>query len=193
MGLAIKVRMNYWIISDEHYGHANIIKYCDRPFKNVHEMNYHLMRATRRVMKPDDIMIHLGDVGFGSRSFMENMKREVQAWPGTHIAIRGNHDRKHSRLLQMGFCASFDSLEIVYNGLRILMTHRPRYERPDGVDIVLHGHVHRALQQNLIEANEKPIIPLFNVNMCVDVTDLQPQSLDHAIKRWRKQNEREAK
>ena len=138
-------------------------------------------------VKPEDQVFHLGDFGFGGNAFMHHMRQIVESWPGTHLVIRGNHDRKHSQLMKMGFAASMDYVEITHCGYRIAMTHRPRYEIPAGVDIVLHGHVHKATYKGMVDGNEQPIIPLWNVNMCVDVTDYAPQTMEYAIRRWRRQ------
>lgn len=54
-------KMN-WIISDTHFGHANIIKYCNRPFTNVTTMNATLIRNWKALVKNDDTIWHLGDV-----------------------------------------------------------------------------------------------------------------------------------
>ena len=53
--------------ADTHFNHANIIRYCRRPFGSVREMNEALVSNWNRVVAEDDVVYHLGDFGFGGR------------------------------------------------------------------------------------------------------------------------------
>lgn len=55
-----------YLIADTHFNHTNIIKYCDRPFNNVKEMNETIINNWNKVIGKDDIVYHLGDLGLGS-------------------------------------------------------------------------------------------------------------------------------
>ena len=54
--------------SDTHFGHNNIIKFCKRPWKTTEEMNEALIERWNSVVKPDDIVFHLGDFAFAANS-----------------------------------------------------------------------------------------------------------------------------
>jgi calcineurin-like phosphoesterase family protein len=57
--------MARWYTADLHLGHANIIRYCDRPFSDVDEMNRALIDRWNSVVADDDEVWVLGDVALG--------------------------------------------------------------------------------------------------------------------------------
>ena len=52
--------MNIWFIADPHFDHKNIIKYCERPFNTVEEMNQTLIERWNSVVKKDDKVFCIG-------------------------------------------------------------------------------------------------------------------------------------
>lgn len=78
----------FWT-SDLHFGHANIIKYCKRPYTDVDEMNKDITRVWNETIKPEDTVYVIGD-------FSLSAKLSTQVLPllnGTKILIVGNHDK----------------------------------------------------------------------------------------------------
>ena len=63
-----KVKYSYesgehlFFTSDTHFSHANIMKFCGRPFKNVGEMNNTIIKNWNDVVGPEDTVFHLGDL-----------------------------------------------------------------------------------------------------------------------------------
>ncbi|WP_052302986.1 2'-5' RNA ligase family protein [Archaeoglobus veneficus] len=80
-----------WLISDTHFDHKNIIKYCGRPFVDVREMNQVLLRNWNNTVKNEDTVYFLGDASFGKHS------RDALYWisklNGRIVYIRGNHEK----------------------------------------------------------------------------------------------------
>lgn len=113
--------MNYWFTSDTHFGHANIIKYCNRPFANVKEMDDAIIENWNKVVKHDDCIYHLGDFCFGrdERDFNSYFRR----LNGKIILIKGNHDKLTWRY-RNAFFASYNSYnEIDIEGQKITLCH----------------------------------------------------------------------
>lgn len=78
--------MNIFFTADTHFDHTNIIKYCDRPFDNVDEMNEIIIQRWNEVVRQEDAIYHLGDFCMGS------FDRYIDRLNGTIFIIRGDHD-----------------------------------------------------------------------------------------------------
>lgn len=79
-----------WFTSDTHFGHANIIKYCDRPFYDTDHMDEAIIANWNAVVEPNDTVFHLGDVALGQ---IDKSLPKVGRLNGYIIAKLGNHDR----------------------------------------------------------------------------------------------------
>jgi len=83
-------KTKYWFTSDEHFGHANIIEYCNRPFESVEEMDYAIIERHNEVVGKDDTVIHLGDFTLKSKEIANSYISKLN---GNHIFIQGSHDK----------------------------------------------------------------------------------------------------
>ena len=82
---------NVYFTSDFHFYHTNIIRFDNRPFRNVDEMNETLVGNWNDKISKDDVVFYLGDLswdGSGPRT-----KELVNELNGTIHYITGNHDK----------------------------------------------------------------------------------------------------
>jgi len=78
-----------WFTADTHFRHANIIRYCNRPFGSVEEMDEVLLRNINECVRPDDTLYHLGDFALHGRG-VEKIRPKIKCRNVT--LILGNHD-----------------------------------------------------------------------------------------------------
>ena len=79
-----------WFTSDTHFGHANIIKYSNRPFANVDDMDEQLIQNWNKRVGKNDLVYHLGDF-----SFHKDFTKTTEIFNrlnGVKELILGNHD-----------------------------------------------------------------------------------------------------
>ena len=138
---------------DTHFGHANIIKYCNRPFSSARQMDECLIEIWNRIVRPGDIVYHLGDFAFCDRNRALEILSQLN---GKKIICRGNHDK----LLKDGaireqFEKIVDYLEIYVddNSLEqkrqmIVLSHYAFlvWNKRHYGSWMLHGHSHGSLQ-----------------------------------------------
>jgi calcineurin-like phosphoesterase family protein len=84
------MKQNIFFTSDQHFGHANIIKYSQRPFASVIEMNAEMIRKWNEKIEKNDIVYHLGDLSLAS---IEETKTILDQLNGKIFLIKGNHDK----------------------------------------------------------------------------------------------------
>lgn len=82
-----------FITSDEHFGHENIIEFCQRPFKSVEEQTETIIeRFNKKVPNnPNITTIHVGDM-FWQTMTTEEALAILSRLHGGHAFIYGNHD-----------------------------------------------------------------------------------------------------
>ena len=77
--------------SDMHFGHENVIKFDNRPFKTVEEMDEELIRRWNAKVGKGDLVYVLGDMIWKSRN--GDAEQLIKSLNGQIILIKGNHDR----------------------------------------------------------------------------------------------------
>lgn len=157
-----------FVISDTHFDHRNIIRYCHRPFKSVGAMNAALIRNWNQVVGENDVVYFLGDLTFGSRH------RPYHYWlrrlNGRKRGVKGNHG-DHLKWLPYS--------KITYKGRNFYLVHRPQ-DAPQSWDgWVIHGHKHNNHGMYggypLVDQKRKQI------NVSVELIGYRPISLDKIV------------
>lgn len=131
---------NIWLYADPHFGHKNVIKYCNRPFKTIGEMNTQLIKNFNKVVEHDAIVFILGDFSFLNT---ESTQQILKAMNGFKYLIKGNHDRKtNSFYRSIGFMEVYDKpILFTYKNLTYILSHEP-INTAQGNFINIHGHTH---------------------------------------------------
>lgn len=131
--------MGIYFSADLHFFHANIIKYCNRPFKTVEEMNEKLVEYWNETVAPEDTVYYLGDFSLAKRPVELFLPR----LNGTKRLICGNHDlchpihgdkainKYHKLYLDYGFEYIACSLMLEIVGQQVLLCHFPYLAQED--------------------------------------------------------------
>jgi len=158
-----------WFTSDTHFYHANIIRFCNRPFKSVGEMNDVLIANWNGLVAPRDTVYHLGDFSMGDGF------RVFRRLNGNICLIKGNHDKdKWLRDMPFGWVKDVYFLKAGKRANKWLWlshyAHR-RWPNAHHGSLHLYGHSHGEL-------------PGFgrSMDVGVDAFNFEPVHLDEVIK-----------
>lgn len=175
-----------FLTSDTHYGHTNIIKFCNRPYNSVEEMDESLILNWNQVVGSEDHTYILGDLAMGHNQ-KERVPKIRQRLNGKITLVLGNHDKKPQFYLDAGFDEVVKEWDGYIDGYRVFMRHIPPVPDESGrpwltptdidddskwakYDFILSGHVHTCWQY-------KGKI----VNVGVDVWNYRPISMRQIV------------
>ncbi len=169
-------------ISDTHFGHANIINYCSRPFifPDTTEMDRVMMNALKAADAAGKTIIHLGDFVFRP----DNVLAETWRPQGEHIIIMGNHDKngddRYRSLYReffhdiIGKASTWKTniLGIEVGGVSILLSHMPQDTWFPPYKWNFHGHTHNHFTQPKSDRH---------CNLSVELIDYKTVTFDEAL------------
>ena len=162
--------MRILIISDTHFGHIALAKrFQARP----DDFEARIIRNWNRLIDPDDLVIHLGDLFVGNQSIWQEIASGLN---GNKILVKGNHDeRSYSWYMKQGFSFCCETFTWDLFGYNILFTHKPVTE--GDFDINIHGHLHDGRHREL-PTDERHIL------ISLEKNGYEPMLLETMIKKW---------
>jgi calcineurin-like phosphoesterase family protein len=134
---------NTWFVADTHFGHANIIKHSGRPFDSVEEMDACLIENWNAVVRPGDVVWHLGD--FAHRADEKRMQAIFGKLNGSKHLLWGNHD--DAKTARLGWASISELKSITVDGQRLVLCHYAMrtWDRAHRGALQLFGHSHAKL------------------------------------------------
>jgi calcineurin-like phosphoesterase family protein len=160
-----------WFTSDEHYGHRNIIDFCNRPFVDTDDMRESLIDNHNSIVKKGDRVYHLGDMFWRTVPLTECLST-VKRLNGQHFYIYGNHEEAFkSPFVRNAFiwCRDLENLHIDgYPNIMLCHYAMRTWNGSHKGSYQLYGHTH----------GELPPDGSLSCDVGVDAWNYKPVSLE---------------
>ena len=145
-----------FVTGDQHFDHANILRYCHRDFKDVDVMNAWLIDEWNRVVHKFDTVYHLGDFLFGNIERANDLFAQLNG--EIHVlAYPFHHDKMwlpESELQLPSWVHLEPPLMVLeHNSTYVTLCHFPLevWDRKHYYQPHLHGHSHGVLDAQRTE------------------------------------------
>ncbi len=133
---------NTWLISDTHFGHANIERLCRRPPLS----DLIIMDEWVRLVPRDATLLHLGDVVY--KAAFEEWEEIIADLPGRKLLIMGNHDKQKPAYYERCDFEIIEPFEIEYASVEgkawVSFNHYPLKDKAFPNQLRIHGHIHNS-------------------------------------------------
>lgn len=158
-----------FVTSDLHLDHANIRKYCARPFLDVVDMNKILVSNWNNTIGKKDAVYFLGDLAYGKDS--QSTDYWLKQLNGRVFFVKGNHDTSNG-------IKFYDNFILEHANYKFFLTHRPE-DVPDDWDgwaICGHHHNNNLRKYPPVDKEKR------RINISVELTKYKPVDMDYIIK-----------
>jgi Predicted phosphoesterase or phosphohydrolase len=168
-----------FFISDTHFGHKNIIKYEDRPFLSVEEMDSKMIENWNSKVDKGDRVYILGDFAFSDKEYVIRLMDKLN---GQKFLVKGNHDHivKEKEVAEK-FAWVKDYYVLKHNKMKFVLFHYPIqvWDCQHHGSVHLFGHVH---------SNKEDHHPLLETlknayNVGVDVNNFTPIEITEILEK----------
>jgi calcineurin-like phosphoesterase family protein len=165
--------MKYFVTSDFHFFHSNIIALAGRPFSNVEEMNNTMIERFNSLVEKEDQIFFLGDFNMKQGFTMpdgkpfETARKQLN---GEIFFIDGNHDHNGRN----GLKTKIQGMVIRHGGIDMYLCHKPEDAK---LKYNLVGHTHKL--QKAWKFQDK-----YYVNCCVEAWNYYPINLDTIVGKY---------
>jgi calcineurin-like phosphoesterase family protein len=135
--------------ADTHFNHEGIRRQYRTHWESVDAMNQALIDNWNAVVRPGDLVYHLGDFALRSRYNAWDIDFIISQLKGQIILIRGNHDDKNMKQYEEWF-VKVDYLAYIKeeDGSKIMLCHYPMRSWRTSIhgSFHLHGHCHGKIE-----------------------------------------------
>lgn len=108
--------------SDWHINHENVLRFDNRPFKDLDHMATVLVNNYNAAAGPDTVGFFLGDMGMGNSDALREVLRRLM---GTKVLVLGNHDKGTESMYKIGFDVVLNGATLWVANHRVTMSHCP--------------------------------------------------------------------
>jgi len=172
-----------YFTADTHFCHGNIIGSCNRPYKDVQEMNREMIKKWNSYVTDRDEVYILGD--FLYKGTGREANKILSQLKGRKYLIKGNHERylTDPEFKPEAFEWIKDYHVLTYEGIELILFHYPilQWHKSHRGSIHLYGHVHNSGERDTEFGEKLRMLGPRAVNVGVDVNDFYPVSIKAII------------
>jgi len=166
-----------YFTSDQHFGHFNIIRLCNRPFSSVEEMDATMLARWNAKVRDGDTVYILGDL-FYRAAKVEPILEQLK---GRKHLVLGNHDGSWTDRVDLArYFESAQTLkEVNVDGRLLTLCHYPMLSYPWARrGYMIYGHIHNNVGDDywpLIQRRPRML------NAGVEINGYEPVTFDELV------------